>query len=150
MTPELILHSVITDDDEPSAPAIMSVPASAEDTTLVPGGYAGATSPYADSENVPESLRRATGRLQFPPSYVVVDFCRVPILTFLSPANRQAVYSLHVIEGPLYCIRYAAEPTSYPERLRLSLWWGNENGVSMLPNTGWALDALVHGMCRGD
>ena len=43
---------------------------------IVPGEYGGdASSPY--DEDVPENLRRATSRLQFPPSYVVVGFYRL-------------------------------------------------------------------------
>ncbi|KAI0754700.1 hypothetical protein C8Q80DRAFT_1094824 [Daedaleopsis nitida] len=45
-----------------------------EDKSLVPGAI-DLPSPY--DEDVPENMRRATSRLQFPPSYVVVGFYRL-------------------------------------------------------------------------
>ena len=44
--------------------------------TIVPGGFAPDT-PHGGDEAVPEHLRAATSRLQFPPSYVVVGFYRL-------------------------------------------------------------------------
>lgn len=54
----------------------MSV-AAIDDKTMIPGGYVGGDVPTPYTEDVPENLRRATGRLQFPPSYVVVGFYRL-------------------------------------------------------------------------
>ncbi|TFK91857.1 hypothetical protein K466DRAFT_659724 [Polyporus arcularius HHB13444] len=54
----------------------MSV-AAIDDKTTIPGEYAGGDVPTPYAEDVPEGLRRATGRLQFPPSYVVVGFYRL-------------------------------------------------------------------------
>ncbi|KAH9889928.1 hypothetical protein C8Q73DRAFT_653332 [Cubamyces lactineus] len=53
------------------------VPSSQEKAAAaVPGAYAGdPPTPY--TEDVPENLRRATSRLQFPPTYVVVGFYRL-------------------------------------------------------------------------
>lgn len=48
-----------------STPAIPSLP-----------GNFGSDSPPPYTENVPQNLRRATARLQFPPSYVVVGVYR--------------------------------------------------------------------------
>ena len=48
-----------------------------DDKAVVPGGYSGGDVPSPYTEDVPENLRRATGRLQFPPSYVVVGFYRL-------------------------------------------------------------------------
>ena len=57
---------------------IMSSAAASSENTIIPGGYKGDTpSPYAEDENIPLSLRRATHRMQFPPSYVVVGFYRL-------------------------------------------------------------------------
>ncbi|KAM5539462.1 hypothetical protein V8D89_006914 [Ganoderma adspersum] len=56
----------------------MSIPTASVDS--LPGEYKGSTpipSPYAAEENIPANLRRATHRLQFPPSYVVVGFYRL-------------------------------------------------------------------------
>ncbi|KAI0763580.1 hypothetical protein BD413DRAFT_642589 [Trametes elegans] len=52
----------------------MSVVPAAENAVL-PGGFSDPPTPY--EENVPEHLRHATSRLQFPPSYVVVGFYRL-------------------------------------------------------------------------
>ena len=53
----------------------MATPA---DKPVVPGGFtADSPSPSPYNQDVPESLRRATSRLQFPPSYVVVGFYRL-------------------------------------------------------------------------
>ena len=51
----------------------MSTPA---EKTIVPEGFAPDT-PHGGDEAVPEHLRAATSRLQFPPSYVVVGFYRL-------------------------------------------------------------------------
>ena len=56
----------------------MSIPTASADS--LPGEYKGSTpapSPYAVDENIPVNLRRATHRLQFPPSYVAVGFYRL-------------------------------------------------------------------------
>ena len=55
----------------------MSASATMDDKAVVPGGYSGGDVPSPYTEDVPENLRRATGRLQFPPSYVVVGFYRL-------------------------------------------------------------------------
>ncbi|KAI0826830.1 hypothetical protein BC628DRAFT_1502659 [Trametes gibbosa] len=43
----------------------------------VPGAYGGGDLPTPYTEDVPSNLRRATSRLQFPPSYVLVGFYRL-------------------------------------------------------------------------
>ncbi|KAH9851692.1 hypothetical protein C2E23DRAFT_780206 [Lenzites betulinus] len=49
----------------------------AEKAAVVPGAYSGGDTPTPYTEDVPSNLRRATSRLQFPPSYVVVGFYRL-------------------------------------------------------------------------
>lgn len=49
----------------------------APEKAVVPGAYVGGDPPTPYTEDVPAPLRRATSRLQFPPSYVVVGFYRL-------------------------------------------------------------------------
>ena len=55
----------------------MAAPIVPAEKPIIPGGFAAGDTPSPYSEDVPENLRRATSRLQFPPSYVVVGFYRL-------------------------------------------------------------------------
>lgn len=79
----------------------MSVP-TVNDKLLVPGGYAGDV-PLPYDEDVPENLRRATSRLQFPPSYVVVGFYRlITDRTLRAPAWQKCKHGF--VRGASVCL----------------------------------------------